>query len=276
MTGPLRCAVLGDPIEHSLSPVLHRAGYTALGLDWTYDARRVSAGGLADFLDGLSAEWRGLSVTMPLKREACGLVDTLSADARLTGAVNTVVLSPGRREGHNTDVAGAAAAIRERYAGQPRSAAILGGGATATSVALALARLGVERIEVLVREPDRALPSSTLAAVPDGPRVVVAPLDDPAPVAADLVVSTIPVEAQSPERVARCRDVPAVFEVVYDPWPSPLARAAKESGRTLVTGLDLLVHQAALQFELFTGRPGSLAAMREAGERALAAREVGP
>jgi shikimate dehydrogenase len=275
MSGPTRCAVLGDPIDHSLSPVLHRAGYAALGLDWTYAAQRVAAGGLAGFLAGLSGEWRGLSVTMPLKREALSLVDTLSEDARLTGAVNTVVLSPGRREGHNTDVAGAVAAIRERYAGQPRTAAVLGGGATATSVALALAGLGAERIDLLVREPRRALPASALEAAPYGPRVVVGPLDDPTPVVADLVVSTIPVGAQTPKRVARCGEVPVVFEVVYDPWPSPLARAARESGRTLVTGLDLLVHQAALQFELFTGRPAPLAEMREAGELALAAREVG-
>ncbi|GAA1919164.1 shikimate dehydrogenase [Nocardioides hwasunensis] len=276
--------MLGDPIAHSLSPVLHAAGYGALGLDWAYDAHRVPAGGLAEFLGGLGAGWRGLSLTMPLKREAIPLVDRLTDRARLAGAVNTLVLEDdGTRTGDNTDLPGAAAAIRERTTMPLASAAILGGGATAGSVGLALADLGVTSIELLVREESRAAETADLLrSHPAAPAITVRSLGGgqrsdasgpPAPGSAvDVVVSTVPAAAQTGELVDRWRDVPVVFEALYDPWPTPLAAAATASGRALVSGLDLLVHQAALQFELFTGRTAPLAVMREAGERALAAR----
>ena len=271
-----RCGVLGDPVAHSLSPVLHRAAYAELGLDWTYDTHRVPAGGLASFLAGLDDTWRGLSLTMPLKREAVGLIDRLTDRARLAGAVNTVVLEDdGTRTGDNTDLPGAVAAIRERTTSPLASAAVLGGGATATSVGLALSDLGVRSTRLLVRDPSRAEETVTaLRAHPGSPEVVVGPLvaDDPT---ADIVVSTIPASAQTPDLVERWAAVPVVFEVLYDPWPTPLAASALDSGRTLVGGLDLLVHQAALQIELFTGRPAPLAVMRDAGERALAARRTG-
>ena len=116
-----RCAVLGSPIAHSLSPVLHRAAYDALGLDWSYDAVEVSEDGLPGFLDGLDGSWRGLSLTMPLKRTVVPLLDEMSARAAQARAANTVVLDAGRRVGHNTDIPGAVAAIRERTdASSPR------------------------------------------------------------------------------------------------------------------------------------------------------------
>ncbi|WP_322919412.1 shikimate dehydrogenase [Nocardioides renjunii] len=268
-----RCGVLGDPVAHSLSPVLHRAGYAEQGLDWTYDAHRVPAGGLEAFLGGLGEEWRGLSLTMPLKREALTLVDRLTDRARLAGGVNTVVLDDGARVGDNTDLPGAAAAIRERTSRPLASAAIIGGGATAASVGLALVDLGVTRIELLVRDAARATDTvAVLRSHPAGVDVRSAALDGPGDLAADLVVSTVPAAAQTAELVARCEAVPVVFEALYDPWPTPLSAAALASGRVLVGGLDLLVHQAALQFELFTGVAAPLAVMRDAGERALAAR----
>jgi shikimate dehydrogenase len=269
---PRRCGVLGDPIAHSLSPVLHRAGYSALGLDWTYDAHRVPSGGLGDFLAGLDDTWRGLSLTMPLKREVVPLLDRLTDRARLAGAVNTLLLEDsGERVGDNTDLPGAAAAIRERTTMPLASAAILGGGATAGSVGLALADLGVTSFEVLVREPSRATETvDVLRSHPAGVDVLVKTLDDAGRLATDVVVSTIPAEAQTRSRVRRCADVPVVFEALYDPWPTPLAAAAAD--RVLVSGLDLLVHQAALQLTFFTGLEAPLAAMREAGLVALAAR----
>ena len=121
-----RCGVLGDPIAHSLSPVLHRAAYAALGLDWSYDAHRVAAGGLEPFVAGLDASWRGLSLTMPLKREALALADRVTDRARLAGAVNTLLLEGDERVGDNTDLPGAVAAIRERTSlrwRRPRSSA---------------------------------------------------------------------------------------------------------------------------------------------------------
>ena len=270
-----RCGVLGDPVAHSLSPALHRAAYAELGLDWTYDAHRVPAGGLESFLAGLDEEWRGLSLTMPLKREAMALADRVTDRARLAGAVNTLVLDDDGRVGDNTDLPGAVAAIRERTTLPLAAALVLGGGATATSVGLALVELGVSSIRLAVRDEARA--AETLAALrahPASPEVTVEPLGSPEASAADVVVATIPADAQTDAVLAACADVPVVFEALYDPWPTPLAAAALASGRVLVGGLDLLVHQAALQLELFTGLPAPLDAMRETGERALAARNL--
>ena len=264
----MRCAVLGDPIAHSLSPLLHQAAYDATGLDWSYGAHRVQAGDLARFVAELGEEWRGLSVTAPLKREALALAgDEASAVARRAGGANTLVRHSGRWVADNTDVPGAVAALRERTTVTPVVATILGGGATAASTALALCDLGAGSLTVLVRSPDRAV--DTLAAIdahPARPAVRVGTLDT-GDVVGDVVVSTIPAAAQTPDLVERCADVPVVFDVVYDPWPTPLAASAAD--RVLVSGLDLLVHQAALQFELFTGREAPVAAMRAAGDQAL-------
>jgi shikimate dehydrogenase len=267
-----RCAVLGSPIAHSLSPVLHRAAYAELGLDWAYDAREVDEQGLAAFLDGLGAEWRGLSLTMPLKRTVLPLVDDVSDRARLSGAANTVLLDGGRRSADNTDIPGAAAALRERCEGDLARAVVLGGGATATSVVHALADLGCTEVTLLVRDLARADGTVTAARRhPAAPRVDVRLLET-GPVPADVLVSTLPASAQTDQLLRLAEPAPVVFDVGYDPWPTPLATYAHHTGRVLVTGLDLLVHQAALQVELMTGRPAPLASMRAAGEEELVLR----
>jgi shikimate dehydrogenase len=264
----MRCAVLGDPIEHSLSPALHRAGYDALGLDWTYQARQVKSGDLAWFLTTLDESWRGLSLTMPLKREAMALIPDVSHRARLVGAVNTLVRTSYGWAGDNTDLPGAVAAVRQRYDGTVRSAAILGAGATAASTGLAAVELGATAVTLLARDPARAEQTrAVIAAHPAAPTVTVAPLDARPEV--DLLVSTIPVAAQREDLVAAWREVPALFDVVYDPWPTPLTGAATGA---VISGLDLLVNQAAPQFELFTSQPAPLEAMRAAGEAALGTR----
>ena len=266
---PMHCAVLGDPIAHSLSPVLHRAGYAAVGLDWDYDRVRVDEAGLAVFVAGLDASWRGLSLTMPLKRTALILAAEVSDGARLAGAANTLVLEGGAVVlADNTDLPGAVAAVRERYDGPDTAGTVLGGGATAASTGLALCELGARTVTLMVRSPERAAEAvSAIARHPSGPRVEVRSLAGD-PVDGEVVVSTVPADAQDPELVNRCADVPVVFEVLYDPWPTPLAAAARNG--VLVGGMDLLVHQAALQFELFTGIAAPLEAMRTAGLDALA------
>jgi shikimate dehydrogenase len=264
----VRCAVLGSPIRHSLSPALHRAAYRELGLDWEYDAVEVDEQGLPAFLDGLDASWRGLSLTMPLKRAVVPLLDELSGRAVEAEAANTVVLDGGRRVGHNTDVPGVVGALRERYDGPVGSATVLGGGATAASVLLALADLGCDRATLVVRDPARA--RDTLDAVArhaSPPLVDVRTFEDlavgPWPVT-DVVASTVPAAAQDRSVVVGCADAAAVLEVVYDPWPTPLAAAVAERDGLLVTGLDLLVHQAVDQVELMTGSRVPLAVMRAA------------
>jgi shikimate dehydrogenase len=267
-----RCAVLGSPIAHSLSPVLHRAAYAELGLNWTFDAIEVDSEGLPAFLDGLDASWRGLSLTMPLKRTVLPLVDDLDPWAVTSGAANTVVLADGVRHGYNTDAPGAVAALGERAQGPFTTAVVLGGGATAASTLLALAELGCRDARVLVREPARA--AETRDAVERhgrGTQVRVGRLDEDFP-EVDVLVSTIPAAAQAPDLVARSRVARNVFEVLYDPWPTPIAAAAIDDGRPLVGGLDLLIHQAALQVRLMTDHEAPLEAMRAAGERAHAAR----
>lgn len=267
--GTHRCGVLGDPIAHSLSPVLHRAGYAAVGLDWSYAAHRVLAGSLRDFLAELGEEWVGLSLTMPLKREALGLVDRVTERARQAGGVNTLLLGD-ELVGDNTDLPGAVAAVRERTAVDLRTAVVLGGGATATSTGLALVEAGVRQVTVAVRSPERAADTvAAVAAHPAGPRVEVALLSEVSGTGVDAVVSTVPAAAQDERLVGALGDVPLVFDVIYDPWPTPLAAAA--SG-VVVSGMDLLVHQAALQFELFTGEKAPVEVMRTAGEAALADR----
>ncbi|WP_418058939.1 shikimate dehydrogenase [Pimelobacter simplex] len=267
----MRCAVVGDPIAHSLSPVLHRAGYAALGLDASYDAVQVPAGGLAGFVAGLGPEWRGLSVTAPLKREALDLADTVSARAELAGGANTLVRTEAGWAADNTDLPGAMAAIRERYDGPVGAATIVGAGATAASTGLALAELGACTVRLLAR--DRARAAETVAALERHPglEVDVVPIEGGG-IIGEVVVSTVPAAAQSEVLVAATAAAAVVFEVVYDPWPTPLAAAAAQRGQPLVTGLDLLVHQAVLQFAMFTGHDGPLDAMRSAGEQALAAR----
>jgi shikimate dehydrogenase len=277
--GPARrCAVVGSPIVHSLSPALHRAAYAELGLDWTYDPVEVDSTGLEEFIVGLDESWRGLSLTMPLKRTVVPLLDSADDWVRLSGVANTLVLDEGRRHGFNTDIPGAIAAMQERLPTPARSAVVLGGGATATSVLLALAELGCTTATVLVRDPTRA--EETVAVVSKhshAPALSVGTIDDAlqgGTIDADLVVSTIPGSAQTPAVLALCAEVPAVFEVVYDPWPTPLAKAVLEDGRLLVAGLDLLAHQAVGQVQRMTGKAVSVDLLREAGVDELTRRAV--
>ncbi|MEU5388298.1 shikimate dehydrogenase [Kitasatospora cineracea] len=274
MSTPHRAAVLGSPIAHSLSPALHNAGYAALGLDgWQYGRHEVDESTLAAFVTALDpAEWAGLSLTMPLKRAIRPLLDTVSDTARAVDAVNTVVLDrDGRRHGDNTDVPGLVNALRERGVERVESAAVLGAGATASSALAALAQVCDGEVTAYVRSAGRAAEMRELGerlGVPvrtadwaDGARA----LDGP------LTVSTTPVGATD-GFAAQLTAAPGVlFDVLYHPWPTALAAACLERGGTVLGGLDLLVHQAVLQFERFTGvERGPLAAMRAAGEAALA------
>ena len=268
-----RAAVLGSPIAHSLSPVLHRAAYRALGLDdWHYDRFECDETGLAAFLEGLDASWRGLSLTMPLKRAVLPLLDTVTPLAEQVGGANTVVLRDGARHGDNTDVYGIVAALREAGVTAPGSAAIIGGGATAASAVAALRELGLDKAVIWVREVARA--GGVLAAAKRlGVAIEVRTLDrfDPD---AELVISTLPAGAADP-LAPRLAGVPAVLDVVYAPWPTALARAVAARGGTVVGGLAMLLHQAVRQVELMTGRADvPVEAMRAAGEAELARRSA--
>ncbi|MBO8189158.1 shikimate dehydrogenase [Streptomyces spirodelae] len=273
-----RAAVLGSPVAHSLSPVLHRAAYAELGLDgWTYDRYDVDEQGIAGFLSGLdepepgARRWAGLSLTMPLKRAVIPLLDEITVTAASVEAVNTVLFSDdGRRTGDNTDIPGMVAALEERGIRSVESATVLGAGATASSALAALARICEGEVTAYVRSEERAremrgwgerlgvaVRTADWARAAEGLR-------------APLVISTTPAGATDGLAQAVPASGGTLFDVLYDPWPTALAGAWRGA---VIGGLDLLVHQAVLQVELMTGRgPAPLAAMRAAGEAELRAR----
>ncbi|MGW1106940.1 shikimate dehydrogenase [Streptomyces sp. NPDC002540] len=270
-----RAAVLGSPIAHSLSPVLHRAAYAELGLThWTYDRFELDEAGLPAFMAGLDSTWAGLSLTMPLKRAVIPLLDSVSGTASSVEAVNTVVFTEdGRRIGDNTDIPGMIAALRERGVEKTDSAAVLGAGATASSALAALAEICTGPVTAYVRSKERGQEMCGW-----GERLGVdVRISDWAEAGqalhAPLVVATTPAGATD-ALIDAVPDRPGtLFDVLYEPWPTGLAAAWTAHEGAVVGGLDLLVHQAVLQIEQMTGRaPAPLAAMRRAGEAALAAR----
>ncbi|WP_411125465.1 shikimate dehydrogenase [Streptomyces sp. x-19] len=270
-----KAAVLGSPIAHSLSPVLHRAAYDELGLSgWEYGRHEVDESGLPGFLDGLGSEWAGLSLTMPLKRAVIPLLDEITPTAASVEAVNTVVFTPdGRLRGDNTDIPGMLAALRERGVQQVERAAVLGAGATASSALAALARICTGEVTAYVRSAARADEMRGWGERLGVP-VRTAPWDEAAAAfTAPLVIATTPAGSTDPLAAAVPDRPGTLFDVLYEPWPTALATAWADRGGAVVGGLDLLVHQAVLQVEQMTGRaPAPLAAMRRAGEAALAAR----
>ncbi|WP_326691965.1 shikimate dehydrogenase [Streptomyces sp. NBC_01795] len=266
-----RAAVLGSPIAHSLSPVLHRAAYAELGLGtWTYDRFDVDEEGIAGFLADLDERWAGLSLTMPLKRAVIPLLDEVSETAASVEAVNTVVFGEdGRRLGDNTDIPGMIAALNEVDVEAVDSATVLGAGATAASALAALTRVCKGEITAYVRSEERAREMRGW-----GERLGVAVRTEEWTRAAEglrapLVLSTTPVGATDGLAQAAPAVGGTLFDVVYDPWPTALA-AAWNGG--VVGGLDLLVHQAVLQVEQMTGRRPAPGVMRAAGEAELRAR----
>lgn len=251
-------AVLGSPIAHSLSPALHSAAYGALGLDWRYSSREVKPGELAGFIENLGPEWRGLSLTMPLKHEVLPLVTDLDRVAKLTGAANTVLLGEddGRRtlSGFNTDVVGIVRALAENGTTSASHVRIIGGGATASSALMAAAEIGAESVDVLVRTPSKA---ATLVSLGRALGVVVTVSDlrgagAPEAQASELVISTLPggteLDVSFPEGLRRSA---LLFDVGYSPWPSALARSWLEVSGAVVSGLPMLLHQALVQVRIF-------------------------
>jgi shikimate dehydrogenase len=262
ITAARRAAVLGSPIAHSLSPVLHRAAYQALGLRaWHYDRIECDEARLPDLLRGLGPQWAGLSLTMPLKRVA------------LAVAANTLVFSPagpaGGSRAENTDVAGLVAALRETGLTTVQRPVILGAGGTAQAALAAVRELGHLSPVVLVRDLARTAELRETAERLDMRPVISGALFEPPLPAADLVISTLPAGAADPLRSTRWQPGTTVLDVVYASWPTPLARSALAAGCPVASGLAMLLHQAAAQVELMTGQPGPVGAMRAALDAAV-------
>ncbi|WP_370331620.1 shikimate dehydrogenase [Mycolicibacterium hippocampi] len=260
-----RAAVLGSPIAHSRSPLLHLAAYRALGLDgWTYDRIECTGEQLPGVVGGFGPEWVGVSVTMPGKFAALRFADDATARARMVGSANTLVRSPAGWHADNTDVDGVVGAL----AGVPSSdrAMVVGSGGTAPAVIVGLVELGARHITVAARNAGKAAPLVELAIgcgvaahwcdVGDGQLAdVVADVD--------VVVNTVPADAAALYAAALSR-TPVLLDAIYDPWPTPLALAVQAAGGQVISGLQMLLHQAFTQVEQFTGLPAPKEAMRAA------------
>lgn len=253
--------MIGSPISHSKSPLLHAAAYRAAGIPCSYTAIDVDESSLAAFLGSVRAEpgWRGLSVTMPLKAATARLMDTNTALAAALGVVNTVVVDgtgpAATLTGHNTDVVGVANALAGAGVQMPRSAVVLGGGGTAAAAVAGLARLGAATAQVVVRRPEAA---DELVGIGAGLGISVAvwPWSEVAEAlrTADVVVCTLPPRAGDLLAAALSRGLATggtMLDVAYDPWPSALAAAWRDAGGRIVPGLDMLLHQAVEQVQLF-------------------------
>jgi shikimate dehydrogenase len=265
---PRRAAVLGKPIAHSLSPVIHNAGYAAAGLDgWAYTAIECAESELADLVAGLGPEWAGLSLTMPLKEAALVVADAVSPVAAAIGAANTLVPDERGWYADNTDAPGMVDALTAAGVVTAAEVAVLGAGGTARAALAAASDLGA-RVTVYARRREAITELAPVAAA-FGIELAAAGWDEAAACArADVVISTVPKGITDDLATAvEWRPSAVVFDALYDPWPTPLAASAARAGCPIVSGLDLLLAQAVHQFERFTGAPAPINEMR----RALAA-----
>ena len=270
-----RAAVLGSPIQHSLSPVLHEAAYQALDLQgWRYDKIESDEAGFSRLVDSMGPEWAGLSLTMPLKRVVMTVADEVSPLAEAVGAANTLVFSQGGgTRADNTDVAGMVSALREAGLTRVEQAVILGAGGTAQSALAAVRELGHESPIVLVRNLARTSElRETAERLGMRPTISDGLFTEPLP-AADLIISTLPGGAADPLSATRWKPDTLVLDVVYAPWPTSFAGSALAAGCPVVSGLTVLLYQAVAQVELMTGHPGPVEAMRTALVAAVAARQ---
>lgn len=273
-------AVVGSPVGHSLSPVLHRAAYRDLGLDhYRYDAIEVPDGELPPLVSGFGPQWLGLSVTMPHKKSALALADVVDPLAQVVGAANTL-LPQGGGSGRlvvaaNTDVYGVVTSIREvRPASEPpRTAVVLGAGGTAAAGLAALAELGITDPVVCVRSSARAA-DLLQAAHRMGVEVTLRRFDNAARhiADADIVLQTAVAGAADPIAEAlpqilqgrALRGDQVLLDAIYAPWPTALAAAWQSAGGAIAAGWLMLLHQAAEQVRLMTGQPAPVEAMRTA------------
>ena len=246
--------MLGSPIAHSRSPQLHLAAYRALGLtDWTYERIECTAEQLPALVAGFGPEWVGVSVTMPGKFAALAFADERTPRAELVGSANTLVRTATGWRADNTDVVGVTGALGR----VGRTGLVVGSGGTAPAAVVGLADLGVERVTVVARNPDKAARLLGVAEAA-GVNAQYCPLDGPGlaaqVAAASVVINTLPADAAAGYAPVLA-SAPLLLDAIYEPWPTPLAAAVAAAGGTVISGLQMLLHQAFAQVELFTGRP---------------------
>lgn len=247
-----KLAVLGSPISHSLSPAIHRAAYATLGFDWEYDAIELSGESLPAFLNALDGRWRGLSLTMPLKRDVVPLLGWVDPLVELIGGANTVVVTDQGLRGYNTDVEGAMRSFLDVGLSRLETVWILGAGATAASLLVASVRLGATRIEIVARTTSKA---ELLKALGEslGAEVVVRQWGEPSSSTAvpSAIITTVPGGVMNLEFEEKVRTGAVLFDVAYHPWPSEVAKAWMAVQGTVISGHDLLINQAIAQVRIF-------------------------
>jgi shikimate dehydrogenase len=266
-------AVLGWPVAHSLSPVIHNAAFDALGLDWTYVALPVGPDHVPEAVAGLAAlGFAGANVTMPHKEAVADTVDRVSEDAERLRAVNTIEFVGGGSVGHNTDAPGFARFLERDAAFDPagRTALLYGAGGAARACALALARAGLIRLVVALRVPARA--KDLEAALEGFPTAVdVVAFEDAGDVATDLLVNATPLGVHDEELpLPRLGRATVAVYLLYRPTITPMQQAVRDAGGAAFGGLGLLLHQAALSFEIWTAQEPPLEVMSAAALAALA------
>ena len=246
-----RFGVIGSPIGHSRSPALHRAAISALGIDATYDRTDVTAGELTAFITALDTSWEGLSLTMPLKQAIRTQLVSECPVSILTGAVNTIVRGTEGWIGYNTDTWGATTAIRQQFGTEFRRATLLGGGATAASLVVTLHDLGVDALDIVVRDVSRTDAIRELARRLGMDTQVLNFGQSTRP--ADLIVSTLPAGSALTSEDLEAFDAEFLLDVVYDPWPSVLSTEWDARGLSSMNGLPMLLWQAVRQARVFYG-----------------------
>ena len=265
-------AVIGCPVGHSLSPALHNAGFAAGGIDWVYTAFEVAPGAAGGALEAMRVlGFGGLSVTMPHKEAVADLVDELDPAAAALQSVNTVVpIADGRLKGYSTDGAGFVASLMSQgvdVAG--KRIVVLGAGGAARAIIDALARADAANITVVNRSPARAQAAAELAGGVGAVGASSSITD------CDIVVNATSVgmgTAELPCDVGLLQPAHVVADIVYHPRCTALLAAAQQRGARTVDGLGMLVHQAVLQQQLWTGTTPDPTVMQAAAERELAAR----
>jgi shikimate dehydrogenase len=268
------CGVIGDPIEHTMSPVMHNAAFNELGLDYAYLAFRVRVAELAQAIAGMRAlNIRGLNVTIPHKVAVIPFLDELDPLADKIGAVNTIVNDGGFLKGYNTDATGFLKALRDRGFGPAgKRVAILGAGGAARAISFILADSGAELVilnrreeldwaEALARQISDAFGKEVNAFESDAANLKAA-LDS-----ADIVVNATsvgmsPHSGESPVPAGLLRAGMVIFDIVYNPLKTRLATEAAQAGAETVMGLDMLVGQGALAFEMWTGKQAPVGLMK--------------
>lgn len=274
-----RFAVIGSPITHSLSPVLHAAAYRSLGAtDASYGRYEVGAGQLESFLrSGPGRALHGVSVTMPGKGEAFTLADETDAVSAQLQISNTLIRRPdGRWRAENHDVHGIVASLRDHGVGSPSAGGVLGSGATALSAVAALVQLGAQEVRLSARNPDKLTPLRELAETAGAAVRVIDWEQSHQLLATDTLISALATEGAEAvsRRWADRSDLarPGVFlDVLYDPWPAPLAKVISARGGEVADGLEMLAHQAAMQVRSMLGvGTAPVAEMLGAARRAIA------